>query len=408
MKKKLVALILSLVCAFTLLGGVAQAAVANDQPSDWAKDSVAAAKNLGLVTEEMQSGFQSAATRAEFCRLAVRFVEVYYGKTAEAILVERNLSPMSFNDTDDKAIAAAAALGITTGTGEGQFSPNQTLTREQAATMLRRVLAVIGKDIANPSVAAWTDAGKISDWARTAADAMYAAKVMNGTSTTTLVFSPQEAYTREQAVITVLNLWNYTHPVVVNPPVSGHIYDMSDPNVIKRPIYTTTNMSDLPANSPRWKSATEIIAQQKNDDPDYMINGMTTYEWHMMPIVSWVDNYVAINGLSYGDKTDFEKTEVIKHIVNSGRFEEFIGLWRPGFQFTGGDCAPRAEAVHYLMVALNFEMFRTVLCSAGGVAHVTNTYWDSSISAVRFMDAFFSSVWNVYVDELDEQGFILD
>ena len=82
-----------------------------------------------------------------------------------------------------------------------------------------------------------------SDWARTAADAMYAAEVMNGTSTTELVFSPQEAYIRERAVITVLNLWNYTHPTT-NPSTPGHAYDMSDPNVIKYPIYATAKSAN--------------------------------------------------------------------------------------------------------------------------------------------------------------------
>ncbi len=115
----------------------------------------------------------------------------------------------SFTDTSDPAIRAAAALGITSGTGGGKFSPDAPLTREQAATMLANVLRIIGEYPSSPSAVNWADDKSISSWAQTAADVMYECKIMGGTSSTALVFSPKSPYTHEQSLLTLNNLWKY-------------------------------------------------------------------------------------------------------------------------------------------------------------------------------------------------------
>jgi hypothetical protein len=121
----------------------------------------------GLITDEMRGAYQSTATRAEFCRLAMRFLEVFYSKTSNEILKDRNITTRVFSDTSDEAIGAAAALGIISGTSvvNNTFTPNGTLTREQAATMLRNV---IGVDTTPPTNILWTDKNSISSWAQSA------------------------------------------------------------------------------------------------------------------------------------------------------------------------------------------------------------------------------------------------
>jgi hypothetical protein len=74
--------------------------------------------------------------------------------------------------------------------------------------MLRNVLNVIGADTKTSGVK-WTDADKISSYTKDAADVMYTAKIMGGTSTTALIFSPKTPYTHEQSIGTLVNLWNY-------------------------------------------------------------------------------------------------------------------------------------------------------------------------------------------------------
>jgi hypothetical protein len=166
-------------------------------------------------------------------------------------------------------------------------------------------------------------------------------------------------------------------------------------------------LDELRAGETRWQSAAENIASQKN--PDNTIDGQTFYEWRMAPIQAWVDKYLADNGLSTKNKTDFQKVEIIKKIIDDGWLEEFIGLWRPGFKHDAQDCAARAEAIKFLMIAMDFECFDIVSGLWGSTPHGWNAYWDSGVNAVRFLDANpNANVWNLYVDELDEQTHTLD
>lgn len=159
-----------------------------------------------MTTPELDRNYQAATTRAEFCRAAVKFIEKYYNKTYPTILTERGLTIQQFSDTSDPIIGAAAALGITQGTGDNKFSPNLDLTREQAATMLNRVLIMLNMEKNYPDVS-WTDLNAISDWAKQSINNIYALGVMNGTSATSLIFSPKSPYTHEQSIATLLRLW---------------------------------------------------------------------------------------------------------------------------------------------------------------------------------------------------------
>jgi hypothetical protein len=209
--KKLSAILLSLALVLTLCGNAVFAAT--DAPSAWAKDRIDKAVELNLVTDEMNTAFQSPTTRAEFCGLVARMLIIWYDAPIDFQIEARGLTLGEFNDIADVgwpyAIRAAAALGIVNGTGNGNFSPNQQLTREQAATMLRNTLEAIGISTADAKKAGWEDESEISGWAQDAANVMYAAKIMSGTNTNPLTFSPKLSYTHEQAVITVLNLWEY-------------------------------------------------------------------------------------------------------------------------------------------------------------------------------------------------------
>jgi hypothetical protein len=169
----------------------------------WAQVAVGKAATLGLTTADLTNDYQIATTRAEFCRAAVNLLRVY-GYDVDGVM------PKMFEDTSDRGIGIAAALGITSGTDtiNNLFSPDSQLTREQAATMLRNVLIAIGKDVSAPTVA-WSDAKDISSWASTAVDVMYAAKIMSGTNTTPLTFSPKTPYSHEQSIVTLVNLWEY-------------------------------------------------------------------------------------------------------------------------------------------------------------------------------------------------------
>ncbi|MDR1245798.1 MAG: S-layer homology domain-containing protein [Clostridiales Family XIII bacterium] len=170
----------------------------------WAREGISSAITKGFVPADIQNNYASVITRQEFCRMAVRFVEYKTGKTIDAILQEKGLSTDAgaFSDTSDPDILAAYALGITSGTGDGKFSPNGQFTREQAATMLMNTCKALGTDVSNPPTSDFTDLGSASSWAVDGINFVRANGIMSGTSTAGSVFTPKTTYTRQESIVT--------------------------------------------------------------------------------------------------------------------------------------------------------------------------------------------------------------
>ena len=167
-----------------------------DQPSNWAREQVAEAVEAGLVPEALQSKYQTAITRAEFCALAV---ELYEGEKGE--ITER----ASFTDSTDENVEKMAGLGVVNGVGDGLFEPDRNLTREEAATILSRLAEAMDCALTD-GTPDFADASEISSWAAGAVARMQNAGVMNGIEDNR--FAPEDPYTREQSILTVLRLFH--------------------------------------------------------------------------------------------------------------------------------------------------------------------------------------------------------
>ena len=172
--------------------------ILGDKPSDWAIDSVNEASRLNLAPEALLSKFTSAITRAEFTVLAVALYEVVTG--------EEIADRVTFSDTADINVQKAAAIGVVSGVGGGKFSPDATLTREQAATMLARLANAMERPLESSS-ASFADNKSASDWALDAIGQMQASGIMSGVGDNK--FSPKGEYTREQSIITILRMFDY-------------------------------------------------------------------------------------------------------------------------------------------------------------------------------------------------------
>ena len=171
-------------------------------PSNWAKAEVEAADAAGLIPELTGApAWQDNATRLQFAELAVRFAEKVTGKTLAA-------APSStFSDTKSEAVLKAYQAGIVNGTSDTVFSPNESLTREQLATMLWRAIQYVQKETgktalsAGGSLTGYADSGKVSSWARDAVSSLAQNGIMKGTSSTQL--SPADSCSVEQSVLLV-------------------------------------------------------------------------------------------------------------------------------------------------------------------------------------------------------------
>ena len=166
--------------------------------SSWALPQVNQAIDAGLMTYGDYANLQSNACRGEFAALAVRLYETITGETAPL----PETSP--FEDTEDQAVLKANALGLINGVSGTRFAAYDNLTREQAATILARLAEKVGYKLPAQALA-FDDKGSVSSWAADAVGGVSAAGIMNGIGGNR--FDPKGVFTREQAVLTVLRMY---------------------------------------------------------------------------------------------------------------------------------------------------------------------------------------------------------
>lgn len=96
-----------------------------------------------------------------------------------------NAATNSFNDVEDtwytNAVAWASNNGIVSGYGNGKFGPNDTITREQMASIIYNYAKYKGYDVTtNTNVLSFSDTGSISSWAKDAMSFVVENGIMTG------------------------------------------------------------------------------------------------------------------------------------------------------------------------------------------------------------------------------------
>jgi len=166
--------------------------------SSWAREGIAEAVALGIVPQALQNHYRNNITRAEFTAIAVMLYETITGTEITG--------RVTFNDTNDVNVEKAAYLGIITGTGGNNFSPNMPFNRQQVAVIIVRLAEALGQPL--PAVTAtFADNAEIASWAREQTGQVQAAGIMEGVSGGR--FNPQGNFTREQSIITMLRLFDF-------------------------------------------------------------------------------------------------------------------------------------------------------------------------------------------------------
>ncbi|NLO40453.1 MAG: hypothetical protein GX115_13415 [Ruminiclostridium sp.] len=181
---------------------LAQPSVPNlDSASSWARVEIVNAYENGLLTENIQLEYQKSITREEFCELAVKLYGALTGNTG----LDKTENP--FWDTENSEVISAYHLGIVNGTGEGQFSPRGTATREEVSVMIYRTLLAAGLDLntIKKNQTAFSDRQLISDWAKKAVITLRAANVIDGIGNN--LFDPKGTTSREQAITLVKRIY---------------------------------------------------------------------------------------------------------------------------------------------------------------------------------------------------------
>ena len=165
-----------------------------DIGNHWAKDSIEAALTLGFFQGTSSTTFspEKTLTRAEMVTVLYRMAG-----TPEATATNpfRDVAPDRWY-TD--AVTWAAANGIVLGKTADRFDPNAPVTREQIASILYRYATYLGMDVsARSELSGYSDAGKISNYAKEAMSWAVATGLIHGM--THAVLSPGGSATRAQA-----------------------------------------------------------------------------------------------------------------------------------------------------------------------------------------------------------------
>lgn len=197
--KKLLSVILAITVICSAATAFAETSATSVQPSDWAQSSVETGKKLNFVDEGKNYNFPGEINRGEFCE----FIFSYLKNVAGVSAATDGKNP--FSDTDNAHIYGLNALGIINGKSETEFAPNDFLTREEAATIVHRMINKIYPNAyATQIYFEFADGDTISEWAMSAVQTLCNMGIMKGVEDNN--FAPQEPYTTEQAIATLVRV----------------------------------------------------------------------------------------------------------------------------------------------------------------------------------------------------------
>ena len=170
------------------------------EASEWAWADIDKAKALNIINYGGNYNFPGAITREDFCELIYN----YCYNVAKQVDIATGENP--FTDTTNSNIIRLQKMGIVYGKSETEFAPNDLLTREEAATILNRLINVVHPDLASTELYfEFADGEQISDWSMSAIQRICNMGIMKGVGNNN--FAPQDNYTTEQAVVTLVRVY---------------------------------------------------------------------------------------------------------------------------------------------------------------------------------------------------------
>lgn len=169
----------------------------DDVPADsWSAPYISDLASRGILTGDGKGNFQPKAnvTREQFVKLLAGVAGAQPTETT-----------MGFADVPESSWSApyvswAASMGLTSGTGDGKFTPAASMTRQDMCVMIYRYLNISGKTLTPENAPiTFTDANEAAPWAQTAISMMQQAGILNGFETENgFAFRPTATATREE------------------------------------------------------------------------------------------------------------------------------------------------------------------------------------------------------------------
>lgn len=176
-----------------------------DMENHWAKEYVSemATRNLVKGVDENNYAPDRQITRSEFAAIIVRALDL---KSEGS---NNEFSDIAESDWHYESMYAAFDNGIIKGYGGGVVMPQKAITREEAMTMLTRVMKLKGLDTdideaeINTVLSAFTDRAGISDWAQEAAAICVKNNIIQGSEGR---INPASNITRAETAAVILRM----------------------------------------------------------------------------------------------------------------------------------------------------------------------------------------------------------
>ncbi len=204
--KKIISLVLSIVMllSVTMLAFAGAEQSMSDgtplaPPSDWAVESVEKAKALKIINDDVVYRYRMSISREEFCELIYN----YCYNVVKEVGIATGENP--FIDTSNSNVIRLNKMGIINGKSATEFAPNDFLTREEAATILFRMIDKVHPDWAAHQVYyMFDDEDNISDWSMNSIQTICNMGIMEGVGNNK--FAPKDTFTTEQAIATIVRV----------------------------------------------------------------------------------------------------------------------------------------------------------------------------------------------------------
>lgn len=180
-----------------------------DAAKHWAKDEINDMGSRMVVSGDGNGNYapDRDITRAEFAAIVVKALGLQPGGK------ENNpFGDVKGTDWFAESVSAAYEYGIVAGDDNNLFRPQNKITREQAMTMAGRAMDVTGlkteEEIASVDaekvLAAYIDAGQVSNYAKSGAAACIDSGIINGKGTNRI--APKENITRAEVAVIIKRL----------------------------------------------------------------------------------------------------------------------------------------------------------------------------------------------------------
>ena len=161
---------------------------------EWARTAINGLAMRGMINGRDQYTFDPNAniTRAEYCQILMGAINALNAK-GESTFADVPSTAWYYN-----AVSVASQLGIVSGYGDGNFGPNDLITRQDMALMTYKTAKIMNKSLepVNAEIT-FEDSHEISDYAFEAVMTLQKAGIINGMTDTT--FEPLSNATRAQS-----------------------------------------------------------------------------------------------------------------------------------------------------------------------------------------------------------------